>query len=383
MSRRRRSSRPKDEAVPAPKKTVRRKLLLAAVSLLTSLLCAEACVKILFLDEVDTELMMRRLKAGSMKDLKQPSDDPGLVFECKPSLRRQGHGTLYITDSEGCRVSGHPTSASADGVRIAVLGDSSSFGWGVAYDDSYPEVFRRRMAKLTGTSISLKNFSVPAYNAAQEAVMFSKRIVPYSPDLLILHHDHNDSGAIPHLKALPDGLHPTYGDNPLRSGLVKLVLRRLKQREEKSQRRHHRDTCEYVGPFIASGPLYDEHLDARRQVADGCRAVGLPCVVVIFNPYVVRQDDYSHSPDYLRLHKALDDRLSEMGFHVLDLYPFYQSKMWEAGWQDLRQWWVSKTEPIDPHPNAAGHRYIADCLVEYMKTRPELMAVFAQHKPGR
>ena len=74
MSRKRRPnrpSRPESEAVPATASTLRRKLLLAIVSLVTSLLCAEACVNILFLDEIDTELMMRRHVRASRENLER------------------------------------------------------------------------------------------------------------------------------------------------------------------------------------------------------------------------------------------------------------------------------------------------------------------------
>jgi len=61
-----------------------------------------------------------------------------------------------------------------------------------------------------------------------------------------------------------------------------------------------------------------------------------------------------------------------MGFYVLDLYPYYQAKMKEFKCRYLNQTWISK-DPVDAHPNPAGHRLIADALLDYIKPKPDLL----------
>lgn len=84
------------------------------------------------------------------------------------------------------------------------------------------------MERLTAARIEVRHYSVPGYNAQQELRMFQTRIKPYRPDCIILHRDHND--AEPTAKLMGAASMPVeYGDNPLRSALLKWSVRRLRQ----------------------------------------------------------------------------------------------------------------------------------------------------------
>ena len=384
MSRRRRKAKPPsppEDGATGKTRTLRQKLLLAVVATVTALLCAEACVKVFFLDQVDTELMLQHLRRWSIRDLKRPLEDPRIGFDLKPDLNQVVRGVLYRTSSDGRRIPEHPTNTPGDAVRFAVVGDSSSFGWGVAYEASYPERFRRKMEDLTGVPVALANFSVPAYNSEQEREMFFRRVVAYEPDLVILHHDHNYASPIAHYRY--KGLHPSYGDNVLHSGLIKLALRRYRTWRDPDPQQRLRETHELVVTYIASGPIYDQHLRALEDIVEKARTMGAPVIAVLFHAYVYFDPDYQSSPVYVRLHKQLSGHLGGMGYHVLDLYPLYQAKMREMGWHDLREWWVAKADPHDPHPNVEGHRFIADRLVEFARHDPVLMEAFGKHARSR
>lgn len=114
---------------------------------------------------------------------------------------------------------------------------------------------------------------------------------------------------------------------------------------------------------------------ALREIAGSARSNGIPLIVVLFEAYMKANERYEQDPVYVKLHKRLVDELTPLGAHVLDLYPAYQRKMRELGWSDLTEWWVDK-ELGDPHPNAAGHRFITRQLVEFTRAKPELMDVF-------
>ncbi len=357
------------------KRPLARKTLLALASAATSLVCAEACVRLLYRDQVDTELMMARLRAASIKDIKQPSEDPILYFELRPNVRTQIRDSSLIIGPDGYRVPSQQVNVPANAVRVAVVGDSSSFGWGVNYEDSYPDVYRRLMEAATQTPIALRNFSVPAYNTEQELQVFKTKALPYKPDLLILHHDHND--VAPRLGFRGSGgLHPTYGDNLVHSALIKLALRKLSIYRSSKDPQSIAAEHERVGPYITAGPWYDKHLQALRELAEESRSHGIPTIVVLFNAYVEADSDYETSPQYIELHRKLSEALRTMGLHVLDLYPMYQAHMRQTGWADLRKWWISKDEPMDPHPNVSAHRFIAEALVAHTRRQPELMSAF-------
>ncbi len=352
---------------------LRYKLLLLLGAVTVSLLVGEGIVRIFLKDEVDNALILKRLRAQSVKNFLQAAEDPLIYYELKPEVSLNFCGGLIVTGPEGYRIPSRPRRVPPNAVRVAVIGDSSSFGWGVDYEESYPELFCRRISARTGAAIDLRNYSVPAYNSVQECQVFKTRVVPFKPDLLIVHHDNNDS--LPR-HVFRVGLHPTYGDNFLHSALIKYVMR--KALRDMSLPDFDRGKHEFVGSYAVAGPGFDRHMKALREISDGARSMNLPVVAVLFNADVKAREDYRSAPDYVRLHQRLTHDLGELGWFVLDLYPHYQKYMREHGWQDLKPWWLTTVKPIDRHPNAQGHQFIAGRLVDFVLDQPEVMKVFSR-----
>ncbi|RME50180.1 MAG: SGNH/GDSL hydrolase family protein [Caldilineae bacterium] len=352
--------------------------LLSFLSILFSLGMGEAYVRLFHRDLFDTAILQARLEESSIKALIQPSPNPDIFFELKPNLRTTFRESVVATGPEGYRIAGQREEPSAppNAVRVAVLGDSTSFGWRVNYEETYPARFRSQMEARFGVPVDLRNYSVPGYNSKQEWHTFLEKVEPYHPDLLILHYDHNDpqpTGA----GYAPNYIPPRYGDNFLHSALLKIVLRQMREYRNRNRRQVAGDAHTYLDGYIVSGPLYDEHLDALRALANETARLHIPTVVVLFNAFVVADENYRQDESYLILHKNLKDRLEGMGFYVLDLYPAYQQKMQEEGWSDLSEFWIS-TDPIDGHPNPDGHRFIAETLSAFVSDQPALKQVFVK-----
>jgi hypothetical protein len=349
-------------------------LLLAVVPLAFSLAAMEVWVRIQFHDEIDTPALRERLARQSIRSVIEPSPDPITYFELRPNLRTGFGGALVVTGPERYRISAAPaaTVGAPAQVRIAVIGDSTSFGWGVAYEDSYPERFRQAVERASGRSVELRNFSVPAYNALQEFRAFETKVVPWRPHLLVVHHDHNDADAAVKTMSV-DYMPAEYGDNALHSALLKFTLRRLRRMRNDTTRATAASGNRMVGGYVAAGPLYDAQLASRRAVVERARALGMPVVIVLFNAVVTRDEHWERSEVYTALHRDLAAKLSAMGYHVLDLYPLYQQALAERGWANMRPWWRS-VKPVDAHPNADGHRFLAERLVEYALADAELSA---------
>jgi hypothetical protein len=240
----------------------------------------------------------------------------------------------------------------------------------VNYNESYPDQFRQRLEESLGIHIELRNYSVPAYNSQQEIRLFHTRVANFEPDLLILHHDLNDSlprDEITRNVPLP----PEYGDNALHSSLLKLLLRSVAM--TRARRHQEIDTAEhsYVEQYIAAGPLYDAHLEALEGFAKELHELKLPTIVVLFHAFPGASPDFERDPIYADLLKPLSVKMSAMGYHVLDLYPAYQEWMHDRNLQDLRSLWIS---PTDAHPNARGHRFIARQLARFTEQQPDIIA---------
>ena len=173
-----------------------------------------------------------------------------------------------------------------------------------------------------------------------------------------------------------DFVPPEYGENPLHSAVLKFLIRQYAAIRAKYRLRDREDAHEYVAGYVVSGPLYDEHIAARAALIAEAKRLNIPVLVVIFIASAPANDQYRESKTYLLLHKRLATRLTDMGYHVLDLYPLYQRKMQAEGWSSFDRWHISRKPPIDPHPNAAGHQFIGNAIATFVLDIPELAAIF-------
>jgi len=351
-------------------------LLLGSLVLVSSLiactLIGEALTRIFLKRHVDTELLRANLDQTNIKVLIQPNEDPDLMYELRPGMDIMFQGSRVVTDISGVRVGSKLSDSPDNAIRIALIGDSTAFGWRVNYEDTFGERLRQALQRSTAVQVDLRNFSVPGYNASQEYRTFVVKVMPYRPHLLIVHHDHNDSqrtgAGYP-----PNYFSPEYGDNALHSSLLKFALRQTRTLRNRWGKRSESDSHEYVDGYYVSGPLYEAHLESRSALARDAKSFGIPTVVVIFNAGVEADDDYENSDRYLRLHKQLAQRLEGMGLYVLDLYPHYQNMLKELGWRDLSRLWIDSD---DRHPNPEGHEFISGVLLQFLRDQPELYSVF-------
>lgn len=78
--------------------------------------------------------------------------------------------------------------------RIAVLGDSFTFGTGVALEDTYPELLEQALSKqFPGRSIEVMNWGVYAYNTRQQAALLRRWIGEAQPDQVLMAGYINDA----------------------------------------------------------------------------------------------------------------------------------------------------------------------------------------------
>ena len=116
---------------------------------------------------------------------------------------------------------------------------------------------------------------------------------------------------------------------------------------------------------MSSGPLWDGHLRALGDLAALARARGIPVLVVIYDAFVA-VDPGRTSAHYRALHVPLERFAEEHGLRLLDGYRIAQDYMTAHGVQDTSSLWVS-IEPRDGHPNPAGHRLLADAIVQAIR----------------
>lgn len=96
------------------------------------------------------------------------------------------------TNQHGMRMRACATSRVAGTSRIAVLGDSVSFGWRVAESDCWPRQLEAQL-RAAGEHVEVLNFAVPGFSTPQALAQFRTRVLAFQPDLVILATGFNDA----------------------------------------------------------------------------------------------------------------------------------------------------------------------------------------------
>lgn len=108
------------------------------------------------------------------------------------SEEQGGHYFRVSTNSDGFRTTVEPALPQGQ-LRVALMGDSTVFGWGVDNGESIAEVAQASLTH-TGHSVQVINLGQPGYSTAFVGELFRETVAKYKPDLTIVFvpmHDYN------------------------------------------------------------------------------------------------------------------------------------------------------------------------------------------------
>jgi len=117
--------------------------------------------------------------------------DDDLVYRHRPNFRETYDGIEYAFNEIGLRDTAIEAKA-PDELRILVLGDSITLGWGVAEEDTYCRQLERSLAKRLDRRVRVINTGVGGYNTVQELAFFRRHADDLNPDLVLLLYVRND-----------------------------------------------------------------------------------------------------------------------------------------------------------------------------------------------
>lgn len=298
--------------------------------------------------------------AVTLAALVQPSAHEDVVYELKPNQAGLFEGKRVEINSAGCRGRESAREKPAGVFRIAGLGDSVMFGWGVGQEDAYLAVLEERLNGLPGEhpEFEVLNFAVPGYNTAIEAAVFEHKALAFDPDLVILQFVNNDFDV------------PTYMLKPrnTRSLRRSFVLDFLRTRLVRARRELNESLVEFRLDDMGEakrGEVLDRY--AYMTGPEGCRRAmerlarlagerGIPVIVL-------------HGTVSGEQKRLLDELAAAHSFRLVDIRPFTDRYVREHGIENTKDarrkaLWVSEK---DPHPNAVGHAIYADGLEENLQ----------------
>jgi lysophospholipase L1-like esterase len=230
--------------------------------------------------------------------------------------------------------------------RILVLGDSVAFGWGVKVEDAFPRQLENALQLSPHEAVDTINSGVPGYNSTQELAFLDKYGAGLQPDVAVLLYVDNDIDAIDparvHMGVLPNPWKDPRGaaDYFLSMSRFYFMLR-------------------HMLPLLAGSvspspeqkrqtPGWQESMHSVDEMARICQARGLPLVVLHFR---MIDDPISHA-----LNQEIETRSQADGFYFSDTLPWFTGR-------NIRRLTNSF---IDTHPNAEGHRILAEGTARFL-----------------
>lgn len=252
------------------------------------------------------------------KVLHQKSADRRLVYELRPNVRIN---EMIYTNADGFRDGPFSKEKGPDVRRIAVVGDSITFGWYEMLESTYPKILESLLNDYCdgGTHYEVYNMAVGGYNADQELQLIRTRVPDYKPDMVVLQYSVTDS-----VVDMDAGLYVHFTRSKFQ--VVNLLNRIWKL-------------------WIQFGPVKDLVERSYPKLAAWSKETGIPVLVVIFPAM-----SCSH-PSVWNEHMRV---AREAGLTCLSLEPAFTS--------------ISEGQVYDDcwHPNEFGHRVAAEEIFNWL-----------------
>lgn len=270
-----------------------------------------------------------------------PSADDRIIYELKPDLNVRFQRAQVRTNSLGMRGPEYAIPKPADTYRIALLGDSFAFGWGVEEQESFGSVLERNLNRLGGghPKFEVLNLAVPGYSTFQEVALFEEKGLCFDADAILVYFVQNDFGLPFFVRDIRSG---STGTGGLFSALE---FSRLTWKATNPNAQEELAKMQGWDPGTSLNKLMD--------TAD---RYAIPVFLAV-NP------KKSQNKDLSRIGKAR----KRTGMHIIELREGLVRAMDTRG-IDAKQLTLS----FDPHPSPLRHQILGDIMTPHFRAALEI-----------
>lgn len=278
--------------------------------------------------------------------LHQPSPVPGLAYELTANREKLRDGVLVKTNNFGMR-DDEPSPVQDGSVRrIAVLGDSFTFGFGVAGEHTYANVLERLLNQnATNEHFEVLNFGVGGYATRDEALVFEHKALAWQPELAIIGYVFNDPQIDPVQPLHAYFQEPTWWQY---SNVLRLVA--SAKRFWDIQRYGAGDYFRYL--HAKDLKYWQSVVAAFTRISEVAETNNIPVLLVIFPRTSQIGPDYS----YQDIHQQIAQTAKGRNIQVLDLLDSFMPHTRQA----------LMVKPDDAHPSELGHEIAAGAIYEWL-----------------
>jgi lysophospholipase L1-like esterase len=312
------------------KKNILFSVILVILSAIVSLTASEIVLRVKNSSMTNYDIEMWRYA----KELKAQSPDPALDFDHVKSKSALLQNVDIRLNEWGLR-GGPVEPIPPGGRRILFLGGSITLGWGVPEVDTI-EARLESMLRNTNEKAQVLNGGVGNYNTERYISRFMKELTGLNPTDIVVHYFLRDA----------EDLSPGGGNYLLRNSELAVTLwiayhRLFDRAGENALAEHYRRVYEPEQPGFRV-------MQAKlKELSDYAKARGIRI-------YFAMTPDVHNLVDYKLtfVHNIMRRIATDDGYRYIDLLP----TMLGRPPQDLF------AMPGDPHPNALGHRLMAETI---------------------
>jgi len=143
---------------------------------------------------IGIEITLRIIEPKSHGVFQQKSKNKNLAHEHMPNITVKILGRDVSINKDGYRGKYYNNEKGNNTLRIAIFGDSFTFGHGVSDEQTYAKQLENILQdNLSDKNVQVLNFGINDYSTEQELELFKCKGIEYTPDIVILGYYYNDA----------------------------------------------------------------------------------------------------------------------------------------------------------------------------------------------
>jgi lysophospholipase L1-like esterase len=313
-------------------------VILFTVSLLVSILAAEAILRFNNSSMKNYNIEMWRYA----RELKAPSASPALGHEHLKNRSALLQSVDIRLNDWGLR-GGPVPPLPPGGRRILFLGGSITLGWGVPEAQTMTARLEQ-MFQAQGKPVQVLNAGVGNYNALRYTENFIRNLKDLEPTDIVVHYFLRDA----------ETLEPGGGNILLRNSELAVTVWAAVQNVMAP---HGENVLidHYKAAYDPAQPGFQTMKAELKKLAEYAKEKHIRIYLAV----VPDVHNLVHYP-FRAIHQQIQELAVELGYTYVDLLPGFENLKPEDIW----------AMPGDPHPNALGHKIMAEQLFPILQTGP-------------